>query len=216
MAALSLPMLASSLLNEFGITTKLLSSLAPSSATSVAPARGAAPGFVPSNARTAGGTLITASNCKQISNFVDCFYVAGAVRIKISEASYATLAALLATLSIDVVAGRIASTSISGNTITITSTWPQSGATSTITITVNATGVTSGSSTVQVFSSFKGTISNITANSGAWKLVGTASYGLETTDSYSGWHGANTSVTLQGYSSGGYRYITVFLRNRTA
>lgn len=216
MAALSLPMRASSLLSEFGISTGRLSSLAPSSATSVAPAKGSAPGFVPSNARTAGGTLITSTNYKQISNFVNCFYVAGAVRIKIAERSFATVAALLATLSIDAVTGRITSTSISGDTITITSTWPLSGATSTITIKVNTVGMMSGSSTVLTFSSFQGTISNISANSGAWKLVGATSYGLEVTDSYSGWHEANSTVTLQGASSGGYRYITVFLRNRTA
>lgn len=215
MAKLTTPLSLSYVLKtEFGIGSTSLSALSPSTATDIIWGRGNPPGFVPYNTTNSSGTVLTKSNYKSLSNFVNCYYVVGSVMISISETSATGSAAVLATCGISNICGRVSAT-VSGGTVTVSSTWP-AGGTSSCTVTPILTSVVAGSSTTYSFSSFKLATSSNSYSNGVFKVASTTRFAPTLTDSYSGWYTSGASYNLVGFSTGGRRYVTVYVRNRVS
>ncbi|MFM5095037.1 hypothetical protein ACEUCJ_15215 [Aeromonas rivipollensis] len=213
MAAIVAPFSARAMKAEFGITSNNLSAMAPSSATNVSPAKGARPGFVPSNTKSAGGTLITSANWRNMSFFSGCYWVSGAVKLSVSAAARASASAVSNSLMVVSTSGMVASAIVTNGVATITTTHATNSV-STCTVGVNTTQAGSGTSVTYTFASFKVTTANNAYSNYVFKAVASTNDGLESTDSYSGWQAMNTTVTTAGVLSAGYNYVTIFVRNR--
>ena len=209
MAAIVAPFSARAMKAEFGITSNNLSAMAPSSATNVSPAKGARPGFVPSNTKSSSGVLITSENWRNMSFFSGCYWVSGAVQLRVTDAAQASAGEVDSSLAVVSTIGMIAAATEASGAATITTTHA-TGSTGTCTVDLNTTQAGSGTSVTYTFSSFK-----VNAYSNyVFKAVASTNDGLESTDSYSGWQAMNTTVTTAGVLSAGYNYVTIFVRNR--
>lgn len=213
MAAIVAPFSARAMKAEFGITSNNLSAMAPSSATNVSPAKGARPGFVPSNTKSSSGVLITSENWRNMSFFSGCYWVSGAVQLRVTDAAQASAGEVDSSLAVVSTIGMIAAATEASGAATITTTHA-TGSTGTCTVDLNTTQAGSGTSVTYTFASFKVTTANNAYSNYVFKAVASTNDGLESTDSYSGWQAMNTTVTTAGVLSAGYNYVTIFVRNR--